>query len=248
MSVTAARVVSRSDVPDDGAGPSLAGVDTDVDAGTATRETSILIVDDHEFVAVALANLLEMEPGVRVVATTGDGARALSLVSSGKVDVVVLDVRLAGGSDGTDLIPDFLRAAPDLKVLMLSAWGDARSLARAVEAGCHGYVLKDQTASELVRAVLAVADGETVFAPALLPQVLGMLRPKPMTQDALTARENEILQMLADGASTAQIAEALYLSVNTVRNHVHSLIRKLGVHSRLEAVAHGIRSGLVTVH
>ena len=211
-------------------------------------EINILIVDDHEFVAVALANLLEAEPGVRVVATTGDPARAQELVGSGRIDVVVLDVRLSEGTDGTDLIPGFLASAPGAKILMLSAWSDARSLARAVEAGCHGYVLKDQSANELVRSVLAVATGEAVFAPSLLPQVLGLLRPATPSADTLTGREEEILQLLADGASTAQIAEQLYLSVNTVRNHVHSLIRKLGVHSRLEAVAQGIRTGIVSVH
>jgi two-component system response regulator DevR len=207
----------------------------------------ILVVEDHEFVAFALQKVLESEPDTRVVATTGDADRALAIVSSNRVDVVVLDLRLADGLDATTLIPQFLERSPSTKILVLSAWSDDRSVARAVEAGCHGYVLKDQPPSELVRAVLAVARGEVVFAPTVMPQVLRLLRPRTQPTETLSARETEVLQLLADGVPTEEIAARLYLSVNTVRNHVHSIIRKLGVHSRLEAVAHGIRRGLISV-
>ena len=207
----------------------------------------ILVVEDHEFVAFALQKVLESQPGAHVVATTGDADVALSLVASTRVDVIVLDLRLAGGLDATTLIPQFLERSPSTKILVLSAWSDDRSVARAVEAGCHGYVLKDQAPSELVGAVLAVSRGEVVFAPTVMPQVLRLLRPRTPTTETLSARETEVLQLLADGVPTEEIAARLYLSVNTVRNHVHSIIRKLGVHSRLEAVAHGIRRGLISV-
>jgi DNA-binding NarL/FixJ family response regulator len=211
------------------------------------RDVEILVVEDHEFVAFALRQVLESEPGTRVLATTGDAERALELVAAHDVDVIVLDLRLAGGFDATTLIPRFLERSPSTKILVLSAWSDDRSVARAVEAGCHGYVLKDQAPQELVRAVLAVARGEVVFAPSVMPQVLRLLRPRSAGNETLSAREIEVLQLLADGVATEEIAARLYLSVNTVRNHVHSIIRKLGVHSRLEAVAHGIRRGVISV-
>jgi DNA-binding NarL/FixJ family response regulator len=207
----------------------------------------VLVVEDHEFVAFALQTVLESQPATRVVGTTGDSDRALELLESDDVDVVVLDLRLADGLDATTLIPSFLERSPTTKILVLSAWGDDRSVTRAVEAGCHGYVLKDQAPDELVRAVMAVAHGEVVFAPSVMPHVLRLLRPSAPAGEALTAREIEVLQLLAEGLPTDELAARLFLSVNTVRNHVHSVIRKLGVHSRLEAVTHGIRRGLISV-
>jgi DNA-binding NarL/FixJ family response regulator len=207
----------------------------------------VVVVEDHEFVAFALQKVLEAQPATRVLATTGDPDRALALLDSNPVDVVVLDLRLARGLDATTLIPTFLERSPTTKVLVLSAWSDDRSVTRAVEAGCHGYVLKDQAPAELVRAVMSVANGEVVFAPSVMPHVLRLLRPSAPAGETLTARETEVLQLLAEGLPTDEMAARLYLSVNTVRNHVHSVLRKLGVHSRLEAVAHGIRRGLITV-
>jgi two-component system response regulator DevR len=137
--------------------------------------------------------------------------------------------------------------SPDTKVLVLSAWGDDWSVSRAVELGCHGYLLKEQGLDDLVDGIMAVARGEATFAPAVLSRVLKLLRPGTMTSESLTSRETEVLRRLADGLTTEQIAADLYVSVNTVRNHVNNIIRKLNVHSRLEAVSFAIRNGLIRV-
>lgn len=208
---------------------------------------NVLVVEDHDLVAYALTKVLEAEGGIKVVATTGDGGRALTLVGSHRVDVIVLDRRINGGVDGIDLIERFRETSPGVRILLLSGSSDDRSVARAVEAGCHGYLVKDQSVTEVVSAVLAVSRGEMVFAPSVMPRVMRMLRPQGARTDQLSQREVEVLQLLADGSTTADIASSLFVSTNTVRNHISSIIRKLGVHSRLEAVSLGIKQGLVDV-
>ncbi len=208
---------------------------------------NVLVVEDHDLVAYALTKVLEAEGGIKIVATTGNGDRALALVASHPVDVIVLDRRIDGGVDGIDLIEKFREVSPGVRVLLLSGTSDDRSVARAVEAGCHGYLVKDQSVTEVVSAVLAVSRGEMVFAPSVMPRVMRMLRPQGARTDELSPREVEVLQLLADGSTTAEIAAALFVSTNTVRNHISSIIRKLGVHSRLEAVSLGIKQGLVDV-
>lgn len=207
----------------------------------------VLIVEDHDMVAQALASALSATGWFRVCGCMRTRAEAMHAVTARPPDVVVLDLRLADGDDTTSFIPDILAAAPDAKVLIVSAWGDDWSVSRAVEAGCHGYLLKEQGLDELVDGIRAVARGEATFAPSVLSRVLKLLRPGTVTTETLTARETEVLRRLADGLTTEQIAADLYVSVNTVRNHVNNIIRKLNVHSRLEAVSYAIRNGLIRV-
>jgi two-component system, NarL family, response regulator DevR len=207
----------------------------------------VLIVDDHDMVAKALAAALDDGVSFTVVGIAHTRAAAMSVLMAQAVDVVVLDLRLADGDDTTSFIPDILLAAPDTKVLVLSAWGDDWSVSRSVEMGCHGYLLKEQGLDDLVDGIRAVARGEATFAPAVLSRVLKLLRPGTTTSESLTSRETEVLRRLADGLTTEQIAADLYVSVNTVRNHVNNIIRKLNVHSRLEAVSFAIRNGLIRV-
>ncbi|MGE3589365.1 MAG: LuxR C-terminal-related transcriptional regulator [Ilumatobacteraceae bacterium] len=207
----------------------------------------VLIVDDHDMVARALADALDDGVTCSVVGIAHTRSEASALLTAHPVDVVVLDLRLADGDDTTSFIPEILLASPDTKVLVLSAWGDDWSVSRAVEMGCHGYMLKEQGLDELLDGIRAVARGEATFAPAVLSRVLKLLRPGAMTSEALTGRETEVLRRLADGLTTEQIAADLYVSVNTVRNHVNNIIRKLNVHSRLEAVSFAIRNGLIRV-
>lgn len=202
-----------------------------------------MVVEDHAMVATALAAALDAEADLEVACVTGRASDVIPLALEHAVDVVVLDLRLAEGTDATELIRPLLDAQPSVKVLVLSAASDDHSVARALDAGCHGYLVKDQQVDELVAGVRAVARGEAVFAPVLLNRVLAHLRPRSQRPTELSARELEVLQLLAHGAATDEIAAQLYLSVNTVRNHIQNVIGKLGVHSRLEAVAHGIRAG-----
>lgn len=207
----------------------------------------VLIVDDHDMVARALAAAIDDGTTMTAVGIAHTRHEALAALATSTVDVVVLDLRLADGDDTTAFIPDILERAPDAKVLVLSAWGDDWSVSRAVEMGCHGYLLKEQGLDDLVDGIRAVARGEATFAPAVLSRVLKLLRPGTVTSESLTGRETEVLRRLADGLTTEQIAADLYVSVNTVRNHVNNVIRKLNVHSRLEAVSYAIRNGLIRV-
>lgn len=220
------------------------------DVGSPTVEEpliDVLIVEDHDMVAQALASALSATGWFRVGGCMRTRAEAMHAITARPPDVVVLDLRLADGDDTTSFIPDILAAAPDAKVLIVSAWGDDWSVSRAVEAGCHGYLLKEQGLDELVDGIQAVARGEATFAPSVLSRVLKLLRPGTVQAETLTARETEVLRRLADGLTTEQIAADLYVSVNTVRNHVNNIIRKLNVHSRLEAVSYAIRNGLIRV-
>jgi DNA-binding NarL/FixJ family response regulator len=219
------------------------------DAPTDTRSINLVILEDHSMVASALAASLESEAGFRVLATithSGDVDRVLSALHE-RVDVVLLDLRLGDGVDATDLIPMIRTHCPTAKLVVLSAWSDDRSIARVVEAGCDGYLLKDQQVAELIDAIRSVVNDQPAFAPAIMKRVVSLLSPNRNQQNALSARELDVLQRLGDGESTGDIAAALFVSVNTIRNHVQSIMQKLGVHSRLEAVAHAVRTGLITV-
>lgn len=208
---------------------------------------NVLLVEDHEMVAQALADTLRTDPTMNVVGVTGDGSKALRMLRAREIDVIVLDLRLSDGQDAIPLIPEMLTIRPGVKVLVLSAWSDDYSLGRAVQAGCHGYLLKDQAVSDLVRAIHSISRGEAVFAPAVLGRVLKLLRPGPGHTQTMTSREIEVLQLLANGNQINQIAAELFLSANTIRNHVQNITHKLKVHSRSEAVAAAIRTGIVQV-
>lgn len=210
---------------------------------------NVAIIEDHTMVASALAAALDAEDGISVVETINHPSRLRGSLSAEavRVDVVLLDLRLGEGTDSLSLLPAIRVAAPAAKIVVLSAWSDDRSIARAIEAGCDGYLLKEQQVDELVAGIRTVVSNEAVFAPAIMKRVFALLKPSKSSAGALSARELEVLQLLGDGHSTIDIASSMFVSVNTVRNHVQSIMHKLGVHSRLEAVAHGVRAGLITV-
>lgn len=207
----------------------------------------VMIVEDHDMVAQALAAALVDSGSFSVTAIAHTRPEATLALLAHAPHVIVLDLRLADGVDTTEFITEVLVVAPDTKVLVVSAWGDDWSVSRAVEAGCHGYLLKEQGLDDLIDGIRAVVRGDATFAPAVLSRVLKLLRPGSDSTESLTTRETEVLRRLADGLTTEQIAADLYVSVNTVRNHVNNIIRKLNVHSRLEAVSFAIRNGLIRV-
>lgn len=211
-----------------------------MEPGTEGGAIDVLIVDEHAMVAEAFAAALR-DAGCNVIGTATTRAAALARLHDQPAHVVVCEL-----IEVDRLIPSIIERSPDTKILVLTTRSDDWSLSSAVDAGCHGYMLKDQTLDEMHAAVRAVTRGEAVFAPAVLSRVLRLLRPGSSVE-LLTTRETEVLRRLADGLTTEQIASDLYLSVNTVRNHVNSVIRKLNVHSRLEAVSAAIRRGLITV-
>lgn len=204
----------------------------------------MLIVDDHDMVAQALAESLGARSEFDVVGVARTRDAVLSLLQTHPVQVMVSEVRLQDDDEGA-LLTEALRARPDLKVLVLSSYSDDWSVSRAVEAGCHGYLLKEQHLTDLYEAITAVHQGEAAFAPSILNRVLRLVRTDRSSSSSLTSREMEVLRLLAAGMTTDQIAGELFVSPNTVRNHVNNVIRKLNVHSRLEAVSHAIRTGLI---
>lgn len=213
------------------------------DAPQAT--VGVLIVDDHRMFAESLARLLSDEPGIEVLGVAATGADAVSLVSRLRPRVVLMDYQLPD-RDGVAVTAELRRENPGVMVVMLTGSTDDRVLLSAIDAGCSGFLTKDRAAAEVADAVRAAAVGEALISPALLARLLPKLNRTHRTiGEDLSDREREILVFLARGWSNKAIAADLFLSVNTIRNHVQSILTKLGCHSKLEAVATAVREGIV---
>lgn len=206
----------------------------------------VLLVDDHEMFAQSLVRVLSEEANVEVVAAVGTVAGAAEAVHRTSPDVVVMDYQLPDG-DGITLASHIRETTPATKVLLLTGGGDDRLLVQAIEAGCAGFLTKDRAVSELVEAITAVAAGDAWVPPALVSLLLPRLQRayRGLGSD-LTTREIQVLRLAARGLTNAAIAKELYLSVNTVRNHVQNAIAKLDAHSKLEAVSVAVREGIIT--
>lgn len=209
------------------------------------RPITVVVIDDHELLIDAVERSFRGHTSLRVVGRARTIAGGLDVVTELQPDIVVLDVRLPDGS-GIDAIAVLKHAAPDAEIVVLTGFADSASLARALEAGCAGFVSKGDPLDELIAAVEAVADGQVRVPPDLLHGLVGHLRPKgDRLGHDLTAREREILQLLAAGRSTTDMVGELVVSVHTVRNHVRNVLQKLNASSRLEAVAVATRAGLL---
>lgn len=213
-----------------------------------SRETiSIVVVEDHQVLAEALEGALSAQAGMEVIGTAGTLREALELVSRRAPDVVLMDVRLPDG-DGASGTQQVLERSPRAKVIVLSAATGVEVISRAVEAGAAGFLPKTTPLQEVIEAIVRANSGAALFSPAVLRDVTVHLRDQHRRPGAdLTPRELEVLQLLADAATTEGIAQQLVLSTHTVRNHVRNILGKLGAHSKLEAVAVAVREGLVEV-
>ena len=205
-----------------------------------TEEITCLIVDDHEVVREGLRLSLSRAPHIRVIGEAGDGATAVTLVERRKPNVVVMDVRMPG-MDGLEATKKILETTPDQAVLIFTAFSERSLLARGLESGARGYILKEAPHETLVRAIERVAQGEGYIDPALMP---AFLSGKEGT-DMLTAREREILQLLADGMSNADVAAKLFISQETVKSHVRHILTKLEADTRTHAVAIALRDSII---
>jgi two-component system response regulator DevR len=205
----------------------------------------VVVVDDHQLVAEALAETLAAVDGFEVAGTAPDLATGIRLIASEQPDVVIMDVRLPDG-DGAAGTADALRVSPGSKVIVLSAETGIDVIARAVEAGASGFLAKTTPLHELVVAVHRVLADVALFAPGMLRAVAEHLRRvEARDTQELSPREREVLHLLAAGTSTQEMADQLFLSTHTIRNHVRNLSAKLGAHSKLEAVAIASRAGLL---
>ncbi|MEV6902595.1 response regulator transcription factor [Amycolatopsis sp. NPDC051372] len=203
----------------------------------------VLLVEDHDMVAQALELALQRSPAISVVGRASSREAATADTARLRPDVVVLDRRLPDG-DAVAAIGDL--AALGSRVLVLTGDATPAVAARVAEAGGQGLLLKSAPLDQLESAVQRVAKGEVVFDAALLPGVLDRLTGRARGNgSALTARERETLQLLAEGASTEEIGDRLGVTRNTTRNHVQRVLEKLGARSKLEAVALARREGLL---
>jgi DNA-binding NarL/FixJ family response regulator len=205
---------------------------------------AVVLVEDHQMFAQALGQALE-EEGIRVLAWVTTIAEAREVVRERPPDVVVIDYLLPDG-DGVEGARLVKEANPAIAVVMLTGAGDDRVLVQAMSAGCAGYLTKDQQIEDLAAAIRAARAGATLISPTTLHRLCRQLNGgAPWVGSELSAREVEILHLVADGLLNKEIALRVKLSVHTVRNHVQSVISKLGSHSKLEAVAVAQREGIL---
>jgi two-component system, NarL family, response regulator DevR len=198
----------------------------------------VALVDDHEVVRRGLRDLLDGEPGIEVVAEAGGVQEALARVAATSPDVVVVDVRLPDG-DGVSLCRALRQLDPAPRCLVLTAFDDERALVEAIMAGASGYLLKQVRGQDLVDAVREVAAGRSLLDPVTTAHVLDRMRESAKTDElaGLTERERAVLELMGEGMTNRQIAERLFLAEKTVKNYVTSVLAKLGMERRTQAVA-----------
>jgi DNA-binding NarL/FixJ family response regulator len=212
--------------------------------GAAGGRTRVFLVDDHEMVARGLAAVLEREDDLHVVGTAASADECLRSAPASVPDVVVMDLRL-GDADGLQTTRDLRAVLPETNVVILTAYADQWVMARALEAGCCGFLSKTARPEELIAAVRAAANGSTTFPRDAVERLVR--HDEAGERAGLSARELEVLRLMAAGHSTNDIAATLNLSVHTTRNHVRNLMSKLDVHSRLDAVVTAARAGLIVL-
>lgn len=201
-----------------------------------------MVVDDHPVVRDGLRGVLDGEPDMQVVGEAGHGAEALARVGAAAPDVVLMDLRMPT-MGGVEAIARLRAAAPGVRVLVLTTFDTDRDVLPAIEAGATGYLLKDTPREELLRAVRAAHRGEAVLSPAVAGRLMGQVRTP--AQDALSARETEVLRLVAAGSTNREAARALFISEATVKTHLLHIYAKLGVRDRASAVAAGYQRGLL---
>ncbi|MBI1879175.1 MAG: response regulator transcription factor [Chloroflexi bacterium] len=209
------------------------------------KKTSILVVDDHQVVRLGLQALLKVEPDLEVIGQAATAAEAVSLVDRLRPQVVLMDLRMPGRS-GVEACRDIKQRWPETHVIMLTSYADDELVLEAINAGAEGYVLKKIEGGNLVEVIRAVARGEAVLDSAVTQKLLAHLR---QAEQALTGlafrtlseREIEVLALLSEGKTNAEIAHLLSLSEKTVGNHVSAILDKLSVTNRIEAATYAVR-------
>lgn len=207
---------------------------------------SLLVADDHQVVRLGLRNILE-GTGVNVTAEATTGEEVFQKVASDKPDVVLLDVRMPNG-DGLHVLGRLKLEHPDLPVIMFSSYDNPTYVARAVALGAAGYVLKHDSRDRLLEAIQLAIRGESAWSREELRRVTGALATPRVVSDVevpLTQRESEVLRQLANGLTNKEIAQALGISYETVKEHVQHILRKIGVSDRTQAAVWAVRKGLV---
>ncbi|GIH62242.1 response regulator [Microbispora siamensis] len=215
---------------------------------TGKRPVRVLVVDDHPVFREGFAALLSSIDEVEVAGTASTGVEALHQVDEREPDVVVMDVQMPD-MDGIEATRRVLEKHPEIGVVVLTMSEEDGTIFDALRAGARGYLLKGAEPDEVVRAITTVAGGGVVFGAVLASRIADFLAPRPQSGGvspfpALTAREHEVLDLVAAGLSNSQIAARLFLSQKTVRNHVHAVLTKLQAADRTEAIIRARDAGL----
>jgi len=212
----------------------------------------VLIVDDQSIVREGLKSMMAMDSDICVVGEAANGLQALQRVAADPPDVVLMDVRMPE-MDGLTALERIKALAPRTSVLMMTLYDDSDYLLRAVSAGAAGYLLKDSSRDELLRALRITADGGATIAPRLLPELLRRVgragsapsAPAGAVEALLSDRERQVLTLIAEGLTNQEIAERLVISPTTVKTHVQNILEKLDVSDRTQAAVYAVRCGLI---
>lgn len=218
----------------------------------------VLIVDDQRLVREGIASLLDIQPGIQVIGMANDGKEAIEKALALSPDVILMDVRMPV-MDGIAATAEIRRQLPKCKILMLTTFDDQEYIIRSLQAGASGYLLKDMPAADLAQAVILTQSGISQLAPTVADKLVGQLDrqsqlqpddPTPAEKRApaeinLTERELEVLRLLATGATNREIAEQLFVSEGTIKNHVSSILNRLGLRDRIQAALFAHEHGLL---
>ncbi|EEF57190.1 response regulator [Pedosphaera parvula] len=209
----------------------------------------ILLADDHTLLRAGIRSLLEKMPGVEVVGEAADGREALSLVKALQPGVVLMDIAMSG-LNGLEATARIVKEFPSSRVIILSMHANEEYVLQTLRAGAAGYLLKDAATAELELAIQAVSRGDTYLSPAISKRViedyLGRINGQKSPMEQLTPRQREILQLIAEGKSTKEMAFLLNLSVKTVETHRTQLMDRLGIHDVPGLVRYAMRMGLIS--
>lgn len=212
----------------------------------------VLLVDDHPIVREGLRSLLETHSQIQVIAEASDGQEAVHKATDLCPDIVLMDIRMTG-MDGVEATRQIKLKAPDVKVIILTSYDDDEQVFEAIRAGASGYVLKDVNPSQLLRAIQAVADGYSLMSPPIARKVQQEFQRLARAEGTgegenipLTARESEVLGLIARGHNNREIAVALSISEKTVKTHVSNIFAKLQITDRSQAVLYAARKGMIT--
>lgn len=218
--------------------------------GVKKNKLRVLIADDHALLREALHRALDDEEDMGVIAEAGDGEEAIKLASELKPDVVVMDIVMPKLS-GIEATKRIKQIAPNIAILVLTAYDDDEYVLGLLDAGAAGYLLKSVRGRDLSGAIRAIKSGESVLHPNIIAKLLKRAMTAPVeeqkSQELPSARESEILKLVALGMSNKEIAEKLFLSERTIKAHLTNIFNKLNVASRSEAIVQGLKWGLVTL-
>ena len=212
----------------------------------------VAVVDDEELFRRGLTMLLTVEDDIEVVGEARDGIAATELAASTAPDVILMDVRMPKRS-GTEACVAIKEIAPTVRIIMLTVSDEEADLYEAVKNGASGYLLKDSSIDGVAQAVRVVADGQSLMSPSMATKLLGEFKQMSRSDrdqvptPRVSARELEVLELVAHGLSNREIGKRLFISENTVKNHVRNILEKLRLHSRMEAVMYAVRERLFDI-